>query len=130
MKLGKWVLWAPVAVYAGVIFYISSCPPLDLGPGQNKDKIAHFLGYVPFGFLMTRAVSGTWRRSKRCGAGSWGAAALYGASDEIHQHFIPGRTADYQDWIADLLGIGLGVLIYWLGSARHHNEMERISDRV
>ena len=39
----------------------------------------------------------------------------YGASDEWHQSFVPGRSVDVADWIADAIGVVVGVLFYhWL----------------
>ena len=38
-------------------------------------------------------------------------ASLYGMFDELHQLFVPGRTADILDWTADFLGSLLAVLI-------------------
>jgi VanZ family protein len=38
--------------------------------------------------------------------------ALYGLSDEVHQYFVPFRTADPLDLLADALGGALGVLFY------------------
>jgi VanZ family protein len=35
-------------------------------------------------------------------------ASLYGATDEFHQSFVPGRSADVLDWLADTLGAALG----------------------
>jgi len=37
------------------------------------------------------------------------AASLFGASDECHQSFTPGRQADVFDWLADTLGACLAV---------------------
>lgn len=37
--------------------------------------------------------------------------ALYGASDEIHQYFVPNRSAEYLDWAADIIGIIIAVII-------------------
>jgi VanZ family protein len=34
--------------------------------------------------------------------------SLYGGTDEFHQSFVPGRTADPLDWVADTLGVALG----------------------
>jgi VanZ family protein len=33
---------------------------------------------------------------------------VYGISDEIHQHFVPGRMMDWTDAVADSCGITLG----------------------
>ena len=37
---------------------------------------------------------------------------LYGASDEVHQYFIPGRVCDIYDLIADSVGVYSSILIY------------------
>ena len=36
---------------------------------------------------------------------------LYGISDEIHQYFIPSRSADILDVLADCIGSTMGVLV-------------------
>lgn len=36
---------------------------------------------------------------------------LYGASDEIHQYFVPNRSSEFQDWAADAAGIIIACLI-------------------
>jgi len=35
-------------------------------------------------------------------------AAFYGMTDEIHQYFVPGRSADPWDWLADTVGANAG----------------------
>jgi VanZ family protein len=39
---------------------------------------------------------------------------LYGASDELHQYFVPFRSADVWDILFDLLGGIFGVYLYQL----------------
>ena len=34
--------------------------------------------------------------------------AFYGASDEWHQRFVPGRSPSLGDWAADVAGVVLG----------------------
>ncbi len=36
---------------------------------------------------------------------------VYGASDEFHQYFVPNRSSEVQDWLADILGTIIAVLI-------------------
>ena len=43
-------------------------------------------------------------------------ASAYGASDEWHQSFIPGRHAALLDWLADTLGAAIAGLGLWLTS--------------
>ena len=38
-------------------------------------------------------------------------ASSYGFFDEIHQMFVPGRSAEFLDWLADFSGSLLAVLI-------------------
>lgn len=37
-----------------------------------------------------------------------GIVALYGAIDEIHQSFVPGRNASFFDWLFDMIGATIG----------------------
>jgi hypothetical protein len=39
-------------------------------------------------------------------------ASLYGVSDEWHQSLVPGRYPDLADWVADIGGAMLAVLLY------------------
>ena len=38
-------------------------------------------------------------------------SSLYGLSDEWHQSFVPGRVADYKDWLADTLGASIAITL-------------------
>jgi VanZ family protein len=38
---------------------------------------------------------------------------LYGASDELHQMFVPGRTAAFDDLLADTIGALVGASLCW-----------------
>jgi VanZ family protein len=37
--------------------------------------------------------------------------ALFGALDEWHQQFIPGRSMELFDWMADLTGATIGTVV-------------------
>jgi len=39
------------------------------------------------------------------------AGALYAATDEVHQHFVPMRQADALDWLVDVAGVLVGALV-------------------
>ena len=111
------VAFAPAAAYALVIFALSSQPnPLPFVPQGffTHDKLLHTLEYAVLGALLAPALrfAGMGPRGALLAAATLG--SLYGATDEIHQAFVPGRTADALDWVADTLGAGLGAL---LGSA-------------
>ena len=121
-------LWGPVAIFMVANFYESSMtnPPL---PGGMSDKLAHASGYVVLGALLARAVAkGLFRPLSAVAACvSVAIAVLYGASDELHQYFVPGRSADLRDLLADAVGavVGVGVVwacgILWPRVARRHD---------
>jgi VanZ family protein len=97
--------WVPVALWAGLIFGLSAVPDLGTGLGTWDlvlRKIAHFCEYAILGFLLVRAT----RREPV----AFALGVLYAASDEIHQHFVPGRHAAVRDVAIDSAGVLVGVL--------------------
>jgi VanZ family protein len=104
--------WGPVLAHMALIFSVSSLHRIQTLPADLSDKTGHFAAYALLGALVLRALAnGRW--SGVTGATAWRAwliAAAYGASDEIHQLFVPGRTATVGDWIADTTGAAAAVL--------------------
>jgi hypothetical protein len=108
------LLWGPVVLQMAVIFIASSIPNLGALPGGISDKSGHAVGYGILGAVLLRALAGgrltgvTWIRA----AVAVALATLYGVSDEFHQAFVPGRTPDRFDVLADAVGaafaIGIG----------------------
>ena len=78
------------------------------------DKILHFIVFGILGLLTARGFrhSTSTRLRSQFMSLSIIICILYGASDEIHQLWIPGRFASFWDWIADILGIITFILIY------------------
>jgi VanZ family protein len=108
-----WLL--PAIAYAGLIFYLSSQPnPLPLLTRRFSDKLLHCVEYAAFAVTVTW---GLWHVGLGLGrAARWAAllGSLYGATDEFHQWFVPQRSADVADWLADTSGAALGALLAWL----------------
>lgn len=99
-------LW-PVIV-AGVIFAASSRSRVAAPEGiPHVDKVAHFGVYGLLATLLCRLKPG-WRGAVLGLTG----AAVFGASDEWHQTYVPGREADLGDWITDTLGAAVAVGLY------------------
>ena len=78
----------------------------DRVPGA--DKLAHLVLYGVLGASLARGrkLQGHLPHAVLILLG-----ALYGASDEWHQSFVPGRHVSALDWMADLCGVAVG---YWL----------------
>lgn len=69
-------------------------------------QLLHALVYVVLGILACRAAEGRgWALLLGGLVGS-----VYGAVDEFHQRFVPGRVCDLRDWIADTVGALVGAL--------------------
>lgn len=100
--------WTPALVWAALLFVLSSRQSLP-GPGvQHADKAAHFAAYAVLGALLAFAAARTgWPLAVAAALG-----ILYGASDEVHQMFVPGRSASVLDWLADVAGVLAAVYLY------------------
>lgn len=101
--------WAPALLWAAVLFALSSRSTLPGDLGGGLDKIAHFGAYTVLGLLLAFG-------SLKSGlAPGWPLVIglVYAASDEIHQRFVPGRSADVADWTADALGVVIGCLVLY-----------------
>ncbi len=109
--------WAPPLLYMALIFVISSMeqPPLPMPKFEwlTIDKLYHFIEYGILGVLLAIAFVNVTPKWLPAGW-IWVAAALisilYGASDEWHQTFVPGRFATVADWVSDVFGAIAGVV--------------------
>lgn len=104
--------WLPACLYMGLIWALSSIalPDLPLDSVPLRDKGVHFLEYGALGMLVAHATLRTW--PTRSAARTLPLAVLitfaWGVLDEIHQGFVPGRSAEVLDLVADGLGAVAG----------------------
>lgn len=108
-------LWSPVFLYAGLIFYLSGLSVLPVSVDiPFLDKLEHLFEYAIFGILLIRALYNSGFKLSRQSAVAWAViiAFIYAISDEMHQVFVPGRSADFFDALFDLLGASSAVFIY------------------
>ena len=83
-------------------------------------KTAHFMEYLVLGSCLLSAVR-EWRPEGtgqidmtsliREGLLSWGIAAAYAVSDEVHQIYVPGRSCELRDVVIDSCGALLGIVL-------------------
>ncbi len=106
-------LWGPALAHMALIFWASSIPKLGRLPGDISDHTAHFAAYAVLGALVVRALAaGRWAGITRGRAAlAWGLSVAYGATDELHQWFVPGRFSAVDDLVADALGAGAAVAL-------------------
>ena len=96
------------------IFYVSSLHQAPLPPGIS-DKPAHVVGYLGFGLVIARALAGGLppRITLRDLFTGLMIAVAYAASDEFHQRFVPGRSAELNDLYADAAGSAIALIACW-----------------
>ena len=115
--------WGPPLLWAVAVFAASSRSTLPQLPSVlGWDKLQHTAAYAVGGFLIARALGRGWRGALLAAV----LGSLYGASDEVHQLFVPNRSSDVMDWMADTLGMLAGAGLWHL----HHRHTERRAGRA
>jgi VanZ family protein len=113
-KFVKW--WLPVLIWVGVIFIGSSIGNVPRVGGKTSDavvhRVAHLIEFAVLGALMLRAVSQGKRITKRELIITLIIVAVYGASDEFHQRFTPGRSSEGIAVVFDVAGGLIGAWAY------------------
>jgi VanZ family protein len=113
-------LWGPAVLQMAVLFSVSSVPNVGELPGGAPDWLPHGAGYAILAVLLLRGFA----RGRRAGVNAWTilaavtSAALYGVTDEFHQSFVPGRSAELRDLVADTTGAALGAGLAWVWARR------------
>ena len=100
-------LWAPVVLWAAVIFAFSAVPDLGTGLGTWDlvlRKIAHAAEFAVLGALLLRAV--------RQELPALALGISYAVTDEIHQRFVPGRVGSPLDVAIDSAGVAIGIVLW------------------
>lgn len=139
--------WGPVVIWATIIFWFSTesfaasetsrflGPTLswlfpDLSPDRfatihiSIRKLGHWSEYFIFALLVFRALPHGPVGSR--GAYATAISLLYAISDELHQAFVPGRTASFNDVLLDLFGAVCA--IFWLTlQKRLRNKLDKLS---
>lgn len=102
--------WRPPLIWAAAILVMTSWPsPGGIPDVTGIDKLAHFGAYAVLGVLVARALLPN--RQLAALAVAFVGIAGFAALDELHQRWIPGRDADVADWIADLSGALVGLVV-------------------
>jgi len=115
------VRWLAAAVWMGGIFYLShQSTPAGRSGGTVESVAAHLTLYAGLALVLFWALNAQHGRAQ---APLWARltvafalAVLYGVSDEIHQAFVPSRTASEADIGLDALGSAAGLALALLST--------------
>jgi len=114
--LKAWLYKLPAILYTLLIFILSAQPQEKLPPLPllHIDKIVHIIEYAIYGFFLMLAYTSAKTRViyKQAFWISLATGILYAASDEFHQLYVAGRHSSFIDWLADSVGVLLGILIF------------------
>jgi VanZ family protein len=118
------------ALYCAGIFWLSSRTNIPSVGIPSADKVSHAILYAGLAALISTGI----RRSSPAVSTRTQFiypilfATLYGATDEFHQIFVPDRTCDVLDLLADFSGALLIQILLcatrWY-ARKHHSESRR-----
>lgn len=74
-------------------------------------KGAHFSVYTLLGICLVPPLTLYAGKRGHAALAAWLFCVAYAVSDELHQYFIPGRSCEIRDFLIDVSGALLGVLI-------------------
>ena len=102
----------PLFIWAALILVLTSIPGEKMPEIGlwNWDKLAHCAVYFILSILLFRylflvrifTIANCWKLGLLIGV-------AYAGLDELHQIPIPNRTCTWQDFIANICGVGIGV---------------------
>ncbi len=99
----RYLFWSAL-----IASYILAIIPQDIAPtiGDLSDKTLHFIAFAVLTLLLNLSYQITWWKSVLY-------LLFYASFIEFSQYFTPNRCAEWLDIVADTIGIGIGLLLYW-----------------
>jgi VanZ family protein len=116
-KHKKKLIYIPLIIYWIILLTATSLPGNDVPDFHVSDKIEHFTGYAVLTIFLcfTLMLQSKFQfMKKHAYIITLLMVSVYGALDELHQLFIPGRSCDIRDWIADTSAAYFGVLVVFV----------------
>ncbi|HEY5753150.1 MAG TPA: VanZ family protein [Chthoniobacterales bacterium] len=120
--------WTLFGLWALAICILSSMSAQDLSDVPegllHQDKVNHAIAFAAGSLLLARALHRNTRlRGLRLFFAAVGGIALFGACDELHQLFTPGRSGgDIYDWAADVTGGTIAATLFVIFYGRPRSE--------
>jgi hypothetical protein len=108
-RLAVLVAWmALITIWSGQSTLPIDAPEVRLALFNLQHRIAHLVTFGILGLLASWSFEG-WRRPWL-----WAIVltAVFGATDEFHQSFVPGRKAGADDWAFDIFSAALALYLW------------------
>lgn len=108
------LVYLPLIFYWILLFTLTSLPSQSVPSVGVNDKVEHMLAYFGLSFLLYLAL----RFQKRsitlrnyAFIFTFFIIFFYSVLDEVHQLLIPGRSCELLDFLADMVGGILGIVV-------------------
>src|SRR3989338_11304210 len=89
------IIWMIVIFWESSIGDYSFVPGIKDGHNDFLSSIAHILSYLILCFLLTKSFMASGVKNNKSIIYGFILASLYGATDEIHQFFVPSREMHF-----------------------------------
>ncbi len=115
-------------LYCGFIYWLSSHEKLPAPMWFSaQDKLYHAGAYGIMGVLAWRCFRHVSTSPIILALTSIAFCSLYGASDEWHQFYVPGRSSSVYDWVADTIGAMISVYCIGKYTARMSEQTQTLA---
>lgn len=127
------VIYALAALLLVVGLFIGGAQPMAVGLFADPwDKVAHATVFGALAVLLALALRGAHVLHGRAALGLGQSlllaallATMVTGADELHQIWLPGRVAAWDDWFADVAGVALALTgLRWLWWRREYCQAE------
>ena len=130
LRSSSLIRWAAAIAWMAFMFYLSAQSSLPSLSSRFEDYLSlagHFVEYAVLALLLRWAIRGFFPAGIGSGASNaacWAfvLAVAYGVTDELHQHFVPGRHMDPLDLLMDAIGAAAALWVAgWVMGRRAAN---------
>jgi VanZ family protein len=110
----KLLFFVPAILYYALIFVLSSLRVKGQVSLPFLDKGLHLVEFALFGFLLSLGFFLSFGFSLRAKfVLTLASGILLGCLDELHQYFVPERSFEVLDMVADSIGILIGLIAFY-----------------
>jgi VanZ family protein len=114
----------PAILYYALIFFLSSMSFKGQASVPFLDKGLHLVEFGLLGFLLSLGYFLSLKSSFRIKSSfTLASGILLGSLDEIHQYFVPNRSFEILDIVADSLGILIGLAVFYYFSRTNRGKV-------
>jgi VanZ family protein len=111
------IFWSSSRAWPGAEAGVSLWLPDWVTQQLPLDKVVHAGIYAVLAALWLWALQSPLSRRSRGPWLAWLLPVAFGGLDEWHQSYVPGRSADVRDLVADMAGATLALWLWWSVSA-------------